>query len=44
MDEINNMLAVLDEPARTIILTAAFTGLRKGKFGAYVGKISADVN
>jgi integrase len=29
--EIKAMLAVLAEPARTIVLTAAFTGLRKGE-------------
>src|SRR5258708_32500095 len=29
--EIKSMLAVLPEPARTIILTAAFTGLRKSE-------------
>ena len=31
LDEINKMLAVLDEPARTVVLVAAFTGLRKGE-------------
>lgn len=31
LDEINKMLAVLDEPARTVVLTAAYTGLRKGE-------------
>lgn len=31
LDEINKMLAALDEPARTVVLVAAFTGLRKGE-------------
>ncbi len=31
LEEIKKMLAVLDEPARTIVLTAALTGLRKGE-------------
>jgi integrase len=31
LSEIKTMLAVLAEPARTIVLTAAFTGLRKGE-------------
>jgi integrase len=31
LSEIKAMLAVLAEPARTIVLTAAFTGLRKGE-------------
>jgi integrase len=31
IDEIKEMLVVLDEPARTVVLTAAFTGLRKGE-------------
>jgi integrase len=31
LDEIKKMLAVLDEPSRTIVLTAALTGLRKGE-------------
>jgi integrase len=31
LDEVKRMLAVLDEPARTVVLTAAFTGLRKGE-------------
>jgi integrase len=29
--EVTRMLAALDEPARTVVLTAAFTGLRKGE-------------
>jgi integrase len=29
LEEIKRMLARLDEPTRTIVLTAAFTGLRK---------------
>ena len=31
LPEVRKMLAVLDEPARTIVLTAALTGLRKGE-------------
>jgi integrase len=31
LQEVRKMLAVLDEPARTIVLTAALTGLRKGE-------------
>lgn len=31
LGEVKWMLATLDEPARTVILTAAFTGLRKGE-------------
>jgi len=31
LDEIKRMLAVLDEPARTVVMTAALTGLRKGE-------------
>jgi integrase len=31
LSEIKSMLAVLPEPARTIVLTAAFTGLRKSE-------------
>ena len=31
LDEINKMLAVLDEPERTVVMTAALTGLRKGE-------------
>ena len=31
VDEIKRMLALLGEPARTIVLTAALTGLRKGE-------------
>jgi len=31
LDEIKAMLAVLPEPARTVVLTAALTGLRKGE-------------
>jgi integrase len=41
--EIKTMLAVLPEPARTIVLTAAFTGLRKSElrgltWGSYNGE------
>ena len=43
LSEINSMLAVLPEPARTIVLTAAFTGLRKSElrgltWGSYSGE------
>ena len=31
LPEVRKMLAVLDEPTRTIVLTAALTGLRKGE-------------
>jgi integrase len=31
LDEVKKMLAVLDEPASTVVLTAALTGLRKGE-------------
>jgi integrase len=31
LDEVSGMLAVLREPARTVVLTAALTGLRKGE-------------
>lgn len=31
LDEIRNMIVVLEEPARTVVLTAALTGLRKGE-------------
>jgi integrase len=31
LDEIKSMLAVLEEPTRTVVLTAALTGLRKGE-------------
>jgi len=31
LDEVKKMLAVLKEPARTVVLTAALTGLRKGE-------------
>src|SRR5712691_7552943 len=31
LSEIKSMLAVLPEPARTVVLTAAFTGLRKSE-------------
>src|SRR5229473_3088867 len=31
LEEIKSMLAVLPEPARTVVLTAAFTGLRKSE-------------
>ncbi|HTC61570.1 MAG TPA: site-specific integrase [Candidatus Saccharimonadales bacterium] len=31
IEEIKKMLAALPEPARTVVLTAAFTGLRKGE-------------
>jgi integrase len=31
LDEINKMLAALGEPARTVMLTAAYTGLRRGE-------------
>jgi integrase len=31
LPEVRKMLAVLDEPARTIVLTAALTGLRRGE-------------
>jgi integrase len=31
LDEINKILSVLDEPAHTVVLTAALTGLRKGE-------------
>lgn len=31
LDEVKKMLAALGEPARTVVLTAAFTGLRKGE-------------
>jgi len=31
LDEVKRMLAALDEPTRTVVLTAAFTGLRKGE-------------
>src|SRR5258706_14711118 len=31
ISEIKSMLAILPEPARTIVLTAAFTGLRKSE-------------
>jgi integrase len=42
--EIKSMLAVLPEPARTIVLTAAFTGLRKSElrgltWGSYNGEL-----
>jgi integrase len=46
--EIKSMLAVLPEPARTIVLTAAFTGLRKSElrgltWGSYNGgQLSVD--
>jgi hypothetical protein len=32
LSEIKAMLAVLDELARTVVLTAALTGLRKSEF------------
>jgi integrase len=43
LSEIKSMLAVLPEPARTIVLTAAFTGLRKSElrgltWGSYNGE------
>lgn len=43
LSEIKSMLAVLPEPARTIVLTAAFTGLRKSElrgltWGSYSGE------
>jgi integrase len=43
LEEIKSMLAVLPEPARTIVLTAAFTGLRKSElrgltWGSYNGE------
>lgn len=31
LDEVKKMLLVLEEPARTVVLTAALTGLRKGE-------------
>jgi integrase len=31
LDEVKKMLGVLDEPARTVVLTAALSGLRKGE-------------
>jgi integrase len=31
LSELTGMLAALDEPARTVVLTAAYTGLRKGE-------------
>ena len=31
LDEVKDMLAMLPEPARTVVLTAALTGLRKGE-------------
>ena len=31
LDEVRKMLAVLEEPTRTVVLTAALTGLRKGE-------------
>ena len=31
LDEVKGMLALLGEPARTVVLTAALTGLRKGE-------------
>lgn len=31
LDEVSGMLAVLGEPVRTVVLTAALTGLRKGE-------------
>ena len=34
LDEVNNILAVLPEPARTVIAIAAFTGLRRGEIEA----------
>jgi len=43
LPEIKSMLAVLPEPARTVVLTAAFTGLRKSElrgltWGSYNGE------
>jgi integrase len=43
LPEIKSVLAVLPEPARTIVLTAAFTGLRKSElrgltWGSYNGE------
>lgn len=36
VDEIKNMLAVLPEPARTMVATAAFTGLRRSELQGLV--------
>ncbi len=38
LDEIKKMLNVLPEPARTVVLTAAFTGLRQGELRGLLWK------
>ena len=38
LDEVRSMLAVLREPARTVVTTAAFTGLRQGELRGLVWK------
>jgi integrase len=38
LDEIKKMLALLPEPARTVVLTAAFTGLRQGELRGLLWK------
>src|SRR5215467_1491673 len=38
LPEIRSMLAALPEPARTVVLTAAFTGLRQGELRGLVWK------
>jgi integrase len=38
LDEIRKILAVVPEPARTVVLTAAFTGLRQGEIRGLLWK------
>jgi integrase len=38
LDEIKKILVVLPEPARTVVLTAAFTGLRQGELRGLLWK------
>jgi integrase len=38
LDEIKKILSILPEPARTIVLTAAFTGLRQGELRGLLWK------
>ena len=40
--EVRKMLAVLEEPVRTVVLTAALTGLRKEKFADCDGNLCND--
>ena len=40
LEDIHAMLAKLEEPARTVVAVAAFTGLRASRFAAFAGRIT----